>query len=57
VVQLLDPIAQTVLKTTMTNNDGSFVLRYDTYPKYSQLIAIDYSGEYNTQSLLLKTTS
>lgn len=57
VVQLLDPIAQTVLKTTMTNDDGSFVLRYDTYPKYSQLIAIDYSGEYNTQSLLLKTTS
>ena len=56
-VQLLDPIAQTVLKTTMTNNDGSFVLRYDTYTKYSQLIAIDYSGEYNTQSLLLKTTS
>lgn len=56
-VQLLDPIAQTVLKTTMTNDDGSFVLRYNTYPKYSQLIAIDYSGEYNTQSLLLKTTS
>lgn len=57
VVQLLDPISQTVLKATMTNDDGSFVLRYDTYPKYSQLIAIDYSGEYNTQSLLLKTTS
>lgn len=55
-VQLLDPISKVVLKSTMTNNDGTFQLQTDKYPKYSQLLAIDYSGEYNTQTLLLKIT-
>lgn len=54
VVQLLDVLNKTVLETTVTDTDGKFKISRDTIPSSSQILAIDVSGEYNTQILQMK---
>lgn len=53
-VQLVDIINQAVLETTVTSEDGKFKIYTDSIPRSSQLLAVDISGEYNTQILQMK---
>lgn len=53
-VQLIDVVNQTVLDTTSTTIDGTFTLRRDDIPRSAQVLAVDMSGEYNTQILQIK---
>lgn len=54
IVQLVDILNKTTLETVGTSEDGKFKLYRDTIPPLSQLLAIDVSGEYNTQILQMK---
>lgn len=53
-IQLMDSIGQAVLNTTVTAKDGKFKIYTDKLPSNSQLLAVDVSGEYNTQVLKMK---
>lgn len=53
-IQLINVINQTVLETTTTAEDGRFKIYTNNIPKSSQLLAVDISGEYNTQILQMK---
>lgn len=53
-VQLVDVINKSIIETTVTSEDGKFKISRDTIPPSSQLMAVDLSGEYNTQILQMK---